>query len=175
VLGAFDQAPSIPSGIALLFFDVNFALPTLPDPYAANWPVPDFQGINEIALRLVVEWEGVARPALAIHLDKPVRFPEPRFPAPTDQDELDLYRAFQHHLDSQPEFLYLLDMSSREHLLGVAFESPSDLKPELLDNRLAFPMRRIRPLMQPQVQWEPVQIEENFQVPTLRKEIVHSL
>ena len=174
VLGAFDEAPSIPSGIALLFFDVNFALPTLPDPYAANWSVPDFQGINEIALRLVLEWEGAARPALAVHLDKPVRFPEPRFPAPTDQDELDLYRAFQHHLESQPEFLYLLDMSSREHLLGVAFESPSDLKPELLDNRLAFPMRRIRLLMQPQVQWEPVQIEENFQVPTLRKEIVHS-
>jgi hypothetical protein len=35
-------------------------------------------------------------------------------------------------------------------------------------------MRRIRLLMQPQVQWEPVQIEPNFQVPTLHREIVHS-
>lgn len=175
VLSAFDEAPSMPSGIALLFFDVNFALPTLPDPYAANWPIPDAQDINEIALRLVLEWEGGARPTLAVHLDKAVRFPEPRFPAPSDQDDLDLYRAFQHHIESQPEFLYLLDMSSRVHLLGVAFESPSDLKPELLDNRLAFPMRHIRLLMQPQVQWEPVQIEENFQVKTLHEEIVHSI
>ena len=115
-----------------------------------------------------------ANPSLAFHLDKPVRFPEARAAAPRDPDELDLYNAFQRHLESQPEFLYLLDMSSREHLLGVAFERPSDLKPELLDNRLAFPTRRIRLLMQPQVQWEPVQLEENFQVPTLRKEIVHS-
>src|SRR5258708_14256163 len=53
-------------------------------------------------------------------------------------------------------------------------ESPSDNPAELLDNRLAFQMRHLRLLMQPQVQWEPVQIEPNTLVPTLHSEIIHS-
>src|SRR5262249_13404291 len=73
-----------------------------------------------------------------------------------------------------PEFLYLLDLSSREHQFGVALESASDNKAELLDNRLAFPMRRVRLLMQPQVQWEPIQILPNPKVPMLHREIIHS-
>ena len=85
-----------------------------------------------------------------------------------------LYRAFQEHLQSQRDFLFRLDVSSREHLFGVAMELPSDNPAELLDNRLAFQMRHLRLLMQPQVQWEPVQIEPNLLVQTLHSEIIHS-
>jgi pimeloyl-ACP methyl ester carboxylesterase len=174
VVASFDQAPLVASGIALLFFDVSFALPTLPDPYAANLGLPDVRGAAEQALRVVLTWVDGAEARLAAHLDKPVRFSEPRFAEDPDQDEQALYTAFRNYLGSEPEFLYLMDMSSREHLFGVAIESPSDRFPQLVDNRLAFEARRLRLLMQPQVQWEPVQAEPSPGVPTLVREILHS-
>ena len=174
LIGVFDRAPDIPSGIALLFFDVNLAVPTLPDPYAANWTLPDLQRIIEMALRITLQWDGGLRPTIAAHLDKPVRFPDAQIPAPADPDERDLYFAFLHQIETGPEALYLLDVSTRAHLFGVAVESPSDMNIELVDSRLTFPLSRIRLLMQPQVQWEAVQVEPNFQVPSLKREIAHS-
>ena len=64
---------------------------------------------------------------------------------------------------------------AKNDLLGIALESPSDNPAAFLDNRLAFPMRNVRLLMPPQVLWEPVQIEPNPLVPTLNREIIHSV
>ena len=163
VVVSFGQPPALASGIALVFFDVNFALPTLPDPYAANLGLPDHQLVSQQALRIVLEWTDGMAASLGAHLDRPVRFSEPRFAPDPDPDETALYNAFRDLLGAQQEYLYLLDMSSRSHLFGVAIESPSDRLPELLNNRLAFETSRIRLLMQPQVQWEPVQADPNAQ------------
>jgi hypothetical protein len=173
-LAPFGSAPRFPSGIAILLFDVNFAVPTLPDPYAANFPLPAFQGVIESALGVRLTWQDASTPELLAYFLRQVHFPEPRFLAGGEEEQF-LRETFHLFLSSQTEFLYLLDMSSSEHLLGVALESPSDNPAELLDNRLSFPMQHVRLLMQPQVQWEPVQIEENPLVPSLHREIVHSL
>jgi hypothetical protein len=173
-LAQFDAAPAFPSGIAILLFEVNFAVPTLPDPYAANLPLPDNQRIVESALGVRLTWQDAATPALLAYLLLQVQFPEPQFQSPAGTDEQTLRNAFRDFLNSEPELLFLLDMSSSEHLLGVALEPPSDNPAELLDNRLSFPMQHVRLLMQPQVQWEPVQIEENPNVRSHR-EIVHSV
>lgn len=174
LMAAFDQAPRLHTGIALLFFDVNFGLPTLPDPYASNTPTPDFQGITESALRVVLEWTQSQTPAVSAHLERQIPFLESRLSRSDNSDERNLYDAFRAHLGSQPDFLYLLDMSGREDLFGVAFEPISDGKTELIDNQLSVELRRVRLLMQPQVQWEPVLVQENYLVPTLKEEVVHS-
>lgn len=174
LIGSFHDPVSLPLGAALLLFDVNFAVPTLPDPYAANWHLPDTRDFTQTALRMILEWEFAANPAIVTHLNKQVRFPgPPPFVDSLPEDEA-LYKVFQEHLQSQRDFLFLLDVSSREHLFGVAMELPSDNPAELVNNRLAFQMRHLRLLMQPQVLWEPVQIEPNPLVPTLRSEIIHS-
>ena len=164
---AFDQAPLLPSGGAVLMFDAIAALPTLPDPYAANLVLPDANLPVEGALRVTMDWTNADSPAIAAHLDPTLSrlpFPEPQVDLPADQDEKDVYGAFQTHLASKPELLYMLDLSSREHLFGVALEqldSPFNNKPAIEGNRLAVQLNQIRLLMQPQVQWEPVRIEGN--------------
>ena len=79
---------------------------------------------------------------------------------------------FREFLQAQPDFLLMLDVSSKEHLFGVALEG--DTPATLADNRLAYEARHVRLFMQPQVQWEPVQIEPNELVPSLKSEIIHS-
>jgi hypothetical protein len=163
VVASFTAPPLLAIGLAQLFFNVNFGLPTLPDPYAANLGLPEVRGTSQQALRVVLAWTEGTEASLAAHLDRPIQFSEPRFPLDPDPDESFLYRNFQDLLGSQPEFLYLLDMSTSAHLFGVALESLSDLQPQLIDNRLAFEASRMRLLLQPQVQWEPVQNDPNAQ------------
>ncbi len=175
ILGLFDRAPLLSAGIASLLFDVNVAVPTLPDPYAANLGPPSVNAVVPSALRVTLEWTALHTPAMVAHLDKSVPFPEPRPSSLDDTDEINVYGTFRGHLSSQPEFLRMLDLSSREHLFGVAFESPSDNKPDIVDNRLSVHLNRVRLLLQPQVQWEPVRIEPILNVfPPLFEEIAHS-
>jgi hypothetical protein len=176
VLAPFDEAPVAPAGTAVLLFDVNLALPTLPDPYASNLVPPDGHDVVDGALRVRLPWTDGQAPALEAHLDAAVRFPEPRFDLLDDEDERAVYQAFQDHLEAQPEFLRLLDVSSNAHLFGVALESPSDHQPALVDNRLSLQMNRMRLLMQPQVQWEPVQVEPMPDaIPPVAGSVAHSL
>jgi hypothetical protein len=172
VLAPFDALPLLASGIAILQFDVNFAVPTLPDPYAANLPLPDRPEIFSNALGIRLSWQNAATPTLRAYLQQQVHFPEPRFDDVTDNDDRELLEKFHTFLGAQPEFLCLLDMSSCEHLLGVAFESPSDNPAVLLDNRLAFEMQHVRLLLPPQVLWEPIRVESNPLVPVLHDEII---
>ena len=174
LIAEFDTGPVLPSGSANLVFDVDGIIPTLPDPYAANLNAPNPNTVVEGALRVTLAWTDSQRPALSVNLDKQVTFPEPRFDLLDDTDERAVYDAFQTHLASEVEFLYLLDMSSREHLFGVAFESPSDNTLEIIDNRLSLQLNKIRLLMQPQVLWEPVEIVPIQDVMGLVQEVAHS-
>jgi hypothetical protein len=159
LLSLSTEASPVADGSVQLLFDVGAAIPTLPDPYAANLgPVPAFNAPVQSALRVTLAFKSGATPTIAAHLDAKVPFPEPRFQQLDDPDEQAVYGAFQSHLQAHTEFLYLLDLSSREHLFGVALESPSDGNPEIVDNRLSIPLSRVRLLMQPQVQWEPVRL-----------------
>jgi hypothetical protein len=186
VISPFDTPPLLSAGIAILLFDVNLAVPTLPDPYATNLPLAAPQGgavplgpaIVASGFGIHLAWADTATPTIRAYLNLQVQFLEPPSNVPSDVDAKALWDAFHTHISSQPELLYLLDMSSREHLLGVAIESPAHSSANLIDNRLAVPMRSVRLLMQPQVQWEPVQIEPNPQlpplIPPLVSEIAHS-
>jgi hypothetical protein len=163
-----------PSGISILFFDTDFALPTLPDPYAGNAGVPERGQVAEDSVRVVMRWADGNAPALAVHLTRDVRFPRSQVDQIDDPDEELLYGRFRGYLDAERERLYLLDLSSREHLFGVALEAPGDLRPEITDNRLSMPLHRVRLLLQPQVHWEPVWIEPNPLVPQLKAGIATS-
>jgi len=151
-----DSAPPGRSGIAVLFFDVAWALPTLPDPYAWNLQHTDLGPPAERSLRAVLTWEPDQPAAIAAHLDEPIAFPEPPIEQPRDDDEARLQGRFISFLAVEHESLRLLDLSSREHLFGVALERSGGQTPTIVDNRLTMALRQMRLLMQPQVQWEPV-------------------
>ncbi len=143
------------SGTATLFFDAVWAIPTLPDPYAWNLPHTDFGGPVEQALRIVLTWDAGQQAAVSAHLDQPVAFPAPPLAQPPNDDDARLHGQFISHLRCEHEQFLLLDLSSREHLFGVALEH-FDQQPTIVDNRLTVALRQVRLLMQPQVQWEPV-------------------
>ena len=107
-------------------------------------------------MRVVLTWEPDEPAAIAAHLDEPIAFPEPPIEQPRDDDEARLQGRFISFLAVEHESLRLLDLSSREHLFGVALERSGGQTPTLVDNRLTMALRQMRLLMQPQVQWEPV-------------------
>jgi len=148
-MDALDQ------GQARLGFDVLLGEPMLPDPYAANWTLPEPDAAIERSLSATLRWQPDALPVLRLQLDRTPRFPEPREVAPEPDPRLG--ERFREHLRAQPEFLGLLDLSTRDHHFGIALESLSDQPVSIDDNnRLAVPLRSVRLLMQPQVHWEPV-------------------
>ena len=153
-LGSYDVAPSVPDGTAILSFGVIVAQPILPDPYAANWRLPDHNQVQDAALSVVLDWTAASTPGIVTRLDRRVPFPEPGVGRP-DEDER-LRGQFDGHLGAHREVLSLLDLSSKEHFFGVALESLSDQEPTLTSNRLTVQQRSVRLLMQPQVLWEPV-------------------
>lgn len=164
--GDFDSASRLAAGSAVLFFDVTMAQPSLPDPYAANWTIPSQFSLTESALSLTIRWLPEQVPQLEARLENNnLLFPTPR-ETPADDDLVLrgshlLRRAFDGHLGSQPELHSLLDVSSGDDLLGVAVESLFDSQPTIRQNRLSVELRGVRLLMQPQVQWEPVQVVPN--------------
>ena len=162
-LGVAASGPSLDglaSGRAQLLFDVMLGEPMLPDPYAANWPPSDQFHMTEGALSVALRWQPDAAPALQVRLEHGIRFPEPQDIA--EESDPRLGEQFRHHLQAQPEFMSLLDLSTRDHHFGVALEAISDTPPRIDEaNRLSVELRHVRLLMQPQVHWEPVQVVMN--------------
>ena len=148
-----------PDGISILFFDSDFALPTLPDPYATNVDTPARDVSIDESVRVVLEWSASATPTVTVQLDRPLSFPQPRpVGGRDDEDEERVYGAFRGFLDAERDRVFLLDVSSREHLFGVALDVPGDTGQSISENRFAMPLHRVRLFMQPQVHWEPVWI-----------------
>lgn len=175
LLALCPQTPILAAGSTLLQFDVNVALPILPDPYAANLEPPASGGTVEGALRLTLAWADNQAPVVAVTYLGTVPFPEQRVSQLLDDtDELAVHGTFKSHLQSATESLYLLDLSSNEHLFGVALESPASVGPQVIDNRLAVPLNRVRLLLQPQVQWEPVLDDPDPEAGVAPAGVVHS-
>lgn len=167
--GDYDGVSVITDGIAILFFDVILAQPTLPDPYIANWSRPDESFLSESALSMTLRWANLQTPHVEAQLEHTVRFPTPR-DVPADET-LELRSLFDRHLESHVELLHLLDLSSNDHHFGVSLERLSDHNVQLRDNRLTMELRGVRLLMQPQVQWEPVEVEPNRDAGILADEL----
>ena len=157
--GDFDGLSRISNGLAVFFFDVLQAQPTLPDPYLANWSPAEGAFVAEAALSLTLRWTNLQTPAVAANLERSVSFPEPR-DIPGDEPQ-ELRHRFDDHLQSHFELLNLLDVSSNDHYFGVALERLSDHRVQLRENRLTVELAGVRLLMQPQVQWEPVEVVPN--------------
>ena len=155
LLGAYDGSASVPDGTAILSFGVILAQPMLPDPYAANWRLPDNNQAQDAALLVTLAWTAASTPAIVTRLESQIPFPEPG--VGRQDDDGALRERFDHHLGSNREVLSLLDLSSNDHHFGVSLESMFDQEPTLTGNRLNVQLRNIRLLMQPQVLWEPVQ------------------
>jgi len=154
--GDYNGVSLISDGIAVFFFDVILAQPTLPDPYIANWSLTDGEFVSEAALSLTLRWANLQTPGVAAKLERSVSFPEPR-DIPRDEPQ-ELRNLFDHHLQTHFEMLNLLDVSSNDHHFGVALERLSDHRVQLQENRLTVELGGVRLLMQPQVQWEPVEV-----------------
>lgn len=173
-VGSGGAQGDLSAGRARLLFDVMLGEPMLPDPYAANWsPSDQFHGVRD-GLSVALRWQPDAPPALQVRLEQPIRYPEPGDIA--FESDLRLGERFRAHLQAQPEFMSLLDLSTRDHHYGVALESLSD-GPPVIDgsNRLAVELRHVRLLMQPQVHWEPVQVVTNPVTRSPQAEVLQSL
>ena len=144
------------SGAATLLLDAAWAAPTLPDPFAWNLTHTDFGGLVEDAVRVRLDWQDRAAPVVTSTLEKPVTFPPFEMPASADPDERILRTRFNGHLQARDGSFCLFDLSSNDDYRGLALESPAEPAPALRDNRLNVPLRQVRLLLQPQVQWEPV-------------------
>ena len=171
--GSGAAADDISQGRAQLVFDVLLGEPMLPDPYAANWGLPDARQAAASALSVALRWQPGADTTLQARLDQPINYPEPRdLPAESDAN---LGGRFSQQINGQPEFLSLLDLSSQDHHFGIALESLSDQQPSINSaNCLTVALRDVRLLMQPQVHWEPVQVVPNKDVGILVAEQVQS-
>jgi hypothetical protein len=156
-VGSGTQPAQLAEGRARLLFDVQLGEPMLPDPYAVNWPFFEDAQVVRAAFSITLTWQPGEQPIVRAQLEKQVSFPEPRdFPEDSDPQ---LRGEFMEHLQGQPEFLNLLDLSTGADHFGIALESLSDSRPRLdLANRLSVELREVRLLMQPQVHWEPVQV-----------------
>ena len=164
---------ALASGWARLLFDVMLGEPMLPDPYAANWPPSDQFQLTEEALSVALRWQTDVAPALQVQLEKAVRFPEPLDIAAESDPRLG--EQFRRHLQAQPEFMSLLDLSTRDHHFGVALEAISDTPPRIdRANRLSVELQHVRLLMQPQVHWEPVQVVPDPKTGQPLAEVLHS-
>lgn len=157
--GDYDGISLVSNGVAVFFFDVTLALPSLPDPYIANWGAQDERFTAESALSIALRWANRQTPGVSVNLERTVDFAQQQQP-PVDEAP-ELRAQFDRHLRSHPEFLSLLDLSSNDHYFGVALEMLSDQNVRLRENRLTVEQRGVRLLMQPQVQWEPLEVVPN--------------
>ena len=164
--GSGTSPAQVREGRARLLFDVQLGEPMLPDPYAVNWPFFEDARAGGVGVFDRDRWENDKPATVQAQLEKQISFPEPRdFPEDSDPQ---LRGEFMEHLQGQPEFLNLLDLSTRDDHFGIALESLSDSRPRLdLANRLSVELRDVRLLMQPQVHWEPVWAGRGFGSPKL--------
>ncbi len=158
--GPDNVAGAFVHGFASFRLDVRLAQPMLPDPYAANWAAAEpGRAATAEALGVRLVWRDGARPRVHSRLNEAVAWPEwteDRVPGDL-RDAAE--RRFRDELGLGEQHLSLLDLSGRDHQLGVRLEQ-TEQQPAI-DDVLAWPLDRTRLLLQPQVHWEPVHIVAN--------------
>lgn len=171
-VGSGAAPATLTEGRARLVFDVRFAQPMLPDPYANNWSV-DHLDVRMAASALWADlaWTAGVEPTVHPGLREAVSFPGQPPDAARDDAARNRFRGV---LDAERTYLALLDLSGREGQYGLAIESVPQTPLVIdADNRLVWPLRHVRLLMQPQVHWEPVHVLANPKV-LAKDEVVSS-
>jgi hypothetical protein len=162
-VGSGPAPATLAEGCARLVFDVRFAQPMLPDPYANNWSVDHLDVRRaDSALHADVAWSAGIEPTVHPRLRDAVSFPQQPPDAARDDAARNRFRGV---LDAERTHLALLDLSGRDQQFGIAMESVPETPLVIdADNRLNWPLRHVRLLMQPQVHWEPVHVLANDKV-----------
>jgi len=153
----------IDQGVLNLYFGLYQLVPTLPDPYAANFEpilnrdVPD----GTVAVHAQVAWNDPAAPALAIELTSTTGQFEPVLPRIPQAGQRNVFfDRFSTWLgDVSPHGLTLLDVSSNADQLGVTMALTGRASPSLTirDLSLSTAALNTRTFLFPEFQWEPVQ------------------
>jgi hypothetical protein len=154
-----------PDGLALLFFDSRLSLFTLPDPYATNVSIPLQDPWIDDSIRVSLKWAISAPPAVTVHLNRPLGIERPEPPHDVDEDEGRVHGTFREFLGAARDRVFLLDLSTREHLFGVALDLRDDQDQSIADNRFTTPLHRVRLFLQPQVHWERVWVQKPVDPP----------
>ena len=162
------------TGLAFLFVDGRDVIPTLPDPYATNLGLDRSLATLDTFihhLRLAIDWLWSQAPAVTVSSREPLRMIGPHLPLADPPEPEVINQAWLESVESRGPRTLLLDLSTREHLFGVAIEArpnapatpadPTPVVPHLERNRLTVPLHSVRLFMQPQVHWEPVWAEPN--------------
>jgi hypothetical protein len=188
VTGPLDQGQFL-SCTAGLTFPLQWILPTLPDPYAANFTTPLVTGRSQMsgALSATTSWDGTNAPALSCTLMAATGAQQPalRPPAPLSGGAADAAPGAT--AESQLLSLALLDLSTKADLFGVAIapligeyatagpsmdirarlqrSAESTVKaqtpaPALKGMSLAFNGADVATFAMPQVSWEPMESTE---------------
>lgn len=163
-----------PTGLAFLFLDGRDAIPTLPDPYATNLVLDRvLAGLDTFPhrLRVALDWLWSQPPSVLVTIRDPVRVVSPNQPLADQQEPGSIDEAWRGWVQSRGPRTLLLDLSTREHLFGVAIEQVAGVQATAADplpvishferNQLTVPLNSVRLFMQPQVHWEPVWAEPN--------------
>ncbi len=175
VTAAVDVALTAgPTGLSFLFLDGRDAIPTLPDPYATNLALDRSLATLDTFphhLRIALDWLWSQPPVVTVGSREPLRMVGPHLPLAEAPESQAIDRAWLGLIESREPRTLLLDLSTREHLFGVAIEdkpparaTPADPVPVVAHferNRLTVPLHSVRLFMQPQVHWEPVWAEPN--------------
>lgn len=175
VTAAVDVAVTAgPTGLAFLFLDGRDAIPTLPDPYATNLALDRSLATLDTFphhLRIALDWLWSRPPVVTVGSREPLRMVGPHLPIDELPESDAIDNAWRRSIESRGPRTLLLDLSTREHLFGVAIEdkpaaqaTPADPLPVVAHferNRLTVPLHSVRLFMQPQVHWEPVWAQPN--------------
>jgi hypothetical protein len=162
------------AGTVDLTFGLCHVLPTLPDPYAANFSVRRFDAPRGI-LNVQVTWPaGAGSPTVTFTVpDNPLGVPD-YLPIPPDRDEDGrLWSEFEHAIGGRPHrALKLLDVSTNASQIGVvaALRTPAFDALQLIARGSDVHIFAV-----PQVQWEPVRNIPNPKVPVAFPREVYSL
>jgi hypothetical protein len=174
------------SGNVELQLGIYQLLPTLPDPYAANFG-PNFQAdAPRGRLRLKISWTG-DEPQLTFTVETgltdegaPELVPQPLPTSLTDAGAEAMRRGFYSFVGSQgkrqrstPRSLRLLDVSTNSDQLGVnlSFWQGAGGTIQVAGVDLISLGGDVEVLMLPQVQWEPVRVIQNRKVGLLPEEL----
>lgn len=169
VSGTPGQNLQLADAFVELKFGIYQLLPTLPDPYAANFEPIDERRRDAVTgtLRMFVKWTAVEPPSveISIPLQDPPRFLQVFVPAPQgapSDPDTSLWRTFLSHIGTQPEKpRRLLDISGASDQWGVCLGQPSQVPAGQVPLSFDGPMMQtlgynLHLFALPQVSWEAI-------------------
>lgn len=133
----------LPSGVATLHFSARRVLPTLPDPYAANFE-PSRIDEEQGAVTARIIWPTADSPTLSVVVDEGLQQLLPQADRARSDDGR--FRL--------PAALALLDVSSNADQFGVAVPRPDSL--EVNGTALQAPAETVPVVTLPPISWEPM-------------------